>query len=902
MASRSFFIFLLVLLFVLSLSIILFELALTRIFSIVLWYDYAFMAISIAFFGLGIGSFVIHIRKDKIDNPKKDSTVDQHFTFSSRIVQYAIGYGISVPVFIFLIGYIPSDTSYIYLFYLISSIPFFFAGAGMALIFLAMSEKISKLYFADLIGAALATIILDPIMQSLGAGSALLLTSVVVVGISACSYFFLIKRVTKDRKENTETSYSPSHSHAEVDGKEVIVKGQKNRLNVLSAITLSGLIILLIVNSTTSSTNIFEIKPGMSKGLYYQLNHPSEYQHLSEEWNSFSRVDVTRRIDHQQENENIISSTPSIASSEQNNNNNNSDGSSNDESSNNGDTAVAVADVDNATSQELASIIIDADAATPIYRWDASLSDVAWIQKYMDYLPYEMIDANNTLVIGSGGGEDILVALAGGAENVTAIELNPLVVSAVKRFEGQSGNIYSNDKVELLIDDGRRYISSTAEKYDVIVLKLVDSWAAQLAGGYALSENYLYTVEAFQQYFRHLDKDNGGMLVMTRWNFELPRLMPLIVDSLVKETGKSRESVAEHVMVVEDRPGLYFGRSEDNQKYYPVLVMVKSTPFVNAEVTMVKEKAEGNQAEITMLAANYVTTPFDKLFNNDNALYNEYFSTTVASNPTIPTDDSPFYFAREQIPKQMIILLVTVMAISGLLSALLIYHARKTSVRFNSRSSFHVLFAIFIGVGFMILEVTFIQKFLLLLGTPIMALTVILFSILLSSGIGSYVSGKIFSKRPHKSVLASIPVLAGIIIIYFIYLQQIIESNITMELSYRIALTFGLLFPAGFLMGFQFPSLIKMASLISIQNKNEAVLQYDNYRNNKNNNTTLLWGINIVASVIGTVLAAISAMIVGFNGNLLIGLCMYLGAGTCALLSFYYITNSRTTVSIGDNL
>jgi hypothetical protein len=897
MGSRSFSIFLLVLLFVLSLSIILFELALTRIFSIVLWYDYAFMAISIAFFGLGIGSFVIHVQKDKIDNPKKKSIVHPQITFSSRIVQYAIGYGISIPVFIFLIGYIPSDTSYIYVFYLISSIPFFFAGSAIALIFLAMSEKISKLYFADLIGAALATIILDPIMQSLGAGSALLLTSVIVVGASACSYFFLMTRATRDRK-GVDTSDSTLYSGEEGHRKEVIVKGHRNRLNAFSAITCSGLIVLLIVNST-SSTNIFEIKPGMSKGLYYQLNHPSEYQHLSEEWNSFSRVDVTRRIDHQQENENIISSTSSIASSEQNNN---TDGSNNDESINNGGTSIAAADPDNATSQELASIIIDADAATPIYQWDGSQSDVAWIKKYMDYLPYEMVNANNTLVIGSGGGEDILVALAGGADNVTAVELNPLVVSAVKHFEGQSGNIYSNDKVELLIDDGRRFISSTTEKYDVIVLKLVDSWAAQLAGGYALSENYLYTVEAFQQYFRHLDKDNGGMLVMTRWNFELPRLMPLIVDSLVKETGKSRESVAEHVMVVEDRPGLYFGRSEDNQKYYPVLVMVKSTPFVNGEVTMVKEKAEGNRAEITMLATNYVATPFDKLFNNDNAVYNEYFSTAVASNPTIPTDDSPFYFAREQIPKQMIILLVTVIAISGLLSALLIYHARKTSVRFNSRSSFHVLFAIFIGVGFMILEVTFIQKFLLLLGTPIMALTVILFSILLSSGIGSYVSGKIFSKRPHKSALASIPILAGIIIIYFIYLQQIIESNITMELSYRIALTFGLLSPAGFLMGFQFPSLIKMASLISIQNKNEPMLQYDNYHNNKNNNTTLLWGINIVASVIGTVLAAISAMIVGFNGNLLIGLCMYLGAGTCALLSFYYIANSRTTVPIGGNV
>src|SRR5918992_586604 len=899
MASRSFFIFLLVLLFVLSLSIILFELALTRIFSIVLWYDYAFMAISIAFFGLGIGSFMIHIQKDQFNTLKKKSIIDLKLTFSSRIVRYAIAYGIFLPIFIFLIGYIPSDTSYIYLFYLISSVPFFFAGAAMALIFLAMSEKISKLYFADLIGAALATIILDPMMQSLGAGSFLLLISAVVVGFSACSYFFMLRRTATDHrveeekeKEEEEPSYHNPRPSSDIDRKKLVVK-RENRVKVLAAITFSGLMILLIVNSA-SSMNIFDIKPGMSKGLYYQLNHPSEFQHLSEEWNSFSRVDVTRKIGKQEADNNILSSSLPVGSNKQNNN---SDG-----SSNNNNNGLTVAGIDNATPHELASIIIDADAATPIYRWNGSQSDIAWIQKYMDYLPYEMINANNTLVIGSGGGEDILVALSDGVDDVTAVELNPLVVSAVKRFDSQSGNIYNNNNVELIIDDGRRFISSSSEKYDVIVLKLVDSWAAQLAGGYALSENYLYTVEAFQQYLRHLDKDNGGMLVMTRWNFELPRLMPLIVDSLVKETGKSRESVAKHVMVIEDRPGLYFGRSDDNQKYYPILVMIKSTPFLDGEVTMVKEKAEANQAEITMLADNHVAAPFNKLFNNDSNVYSEYFSTTVASNPTVPTDDSPFYFAREQIPKQMIILLITVMAISGLLSALLIYHARKRRVKFDSRSSFHILFAIFIGVGFMILEVTFIQKFLLLLGTPIMALTVILFSILLSSGIGSYVSGKIFSKRPHKSVLASTPVLAGIIIIYFIYLQQIIESNITMELPYRIALTFGLLFPAGFVMGFQFPSLIKMASLISLQNKNEALLQYDNYRNNKNNNTTLLWGINIVASVIGTVLAAISAMIVGFNGNLLIGLCMYLGAGTCALLSIYYITNNRTTVSIGGNL
>ena len=885
-----------VVLFFLSLSIILFELALTRIFSIMLWYDYAFMAISIAFFGLGIGSFIVHIQRDKIKLQKKKSTTEPQFDFSSRrIVQFAIAYGISVPVFIFLIGYIPSDTSYIYLFYLISAIPFFFAGAGMALIFSAMSEKISKLYFADLIGAASATIILDPLLQTLGAGSVLLLTSVAIVGASACSYYFALTSGTRGRKgENLRYHAQPDAATK----REKIKVEPWNRLNLFAAITFAGLLMLLIVN-TASTTNIFEIKPGVSKGLYYQINHPSEFEHLSEGWNSFSRVDVTRKID-KQENNNVLSSSTITVSTEKNKN-------SSSDSGNNG----ATADMDNDSGRELASIIIDADAATPIFRWNGSQSDITWIQKYMDYLPYKMINANNTLVIGSGGGEDILVALSGGADNVTAVELNPLVVSAVKHFDSKSGNIYNdnNNNVDLFIDDGRRFISSTSEKFDVIVLKLVDSWAAQLAGGYALSENYLYTVEAFQQYLRHLDKENGGMLVMTRWNFELPRLMPLIVDSLVKETGKSRESVARHVMVVEDRPGLYFGRSNDNQKYYPVLVMVKSTPFLDRQVTMVKEEAQRNRAEITMLAGNYVAAPFSKLFNNDNTAYNEYFYTTAASNPTIPTDNSPFYFAREQVPKQMIILLATVVAISGLLSALLIYHARKTRIQFNFRSSFHILFAIFIGLGFMILEVTFIQKFLLLLGTPIMALTVILFSILLSSGIGSYVSGKIFSRRPHRAVLTSIPILAGIIIVYFLYLQQIIASTISMELPYRIALTFGLLSPAGFLMGFQFPSLIRMASSssssIAVQGKNEEMVykgEYNNY-NNKNNNTTLLWGINIIASIIGTVLAVIFAMIIGFNGNLLIGLCMYLGAGTCALFSLYYMRNNRTrAVSIGGNL
>jgi hypothetical protein len=794
---KPFLVFLLLVLFFSSLSTILLELALTRVFSIILWYDYAFMAISVAFFGLGIGSLVIHMQKD---SARWKDKYEKREYLSSRIIYFAIAYAVSVPVFVFLLSSIPPSTSNIYLFYLVSSVPFFFAGSIMALVFHAMPQNISKLYFADLVGAASATLLLDPLMQKLGAEYVILLTAPMVAA-SAIIGALILKGRQADRI------------------------ALARRTKMLAGIVLAATIFLPIAGNA-SNLGIFEVQPGSNKGLYYQLANPSKFEHLSKEWNSFSRVDVTSKTGE-------VDSNP----------------------------------------RELASIIIDADAGTPIFQWNGSRSDLAWLQEYMDYLPYDMQKTDSTLVIGGGGGEDIQTALAGGSKNVTAVELNPLIVSAVKRFGSQSGDVYDRKDVGLFIDDGRRFISSTDARYDAIVIKLVDSWAAQLAGGYALSENYLYTTEAFQQYLRHLNKD--GMLVMIRWNFELPRLMPLVVDSLVKETGQSRESASKNVIVVEDRPGLYFGRTSDSQTYYPVLVIVKPTPFTDSQVDLATKRAAENRADVTMLADRYIQPPYDKLFNSN--AYREYLASL--SNPNIPTDDSPFYFAKEPVPQQMVILLETVLGISAALSVLLVYHARRKKARMDATSGFHILFAVFIGLGFMFLEITFIQKFLLLLGTPIMALTVILFSILLSSGVGAYLSGRLFAGRPYRAVFVTVPILAGVILFDFAFLQGIIDSSITMELPYRIALTMAILSPAGLLMGFQFPSLISMASFMK----------------NRGNDTTLLWGVNIVASIIGTVLAATLAMVIGFSGNLLFGLGTYAGAAASALMALLAIKYAKVT-------
>src|SRR5215212_2147798 len=833
-------IFILVTLFALSLSVLLFEITLTRMFSIILWYNYAFMAISVAFFGLGIGAIVIHLMRNKIRTEN----------LPSKILGASIAFGISLPIFLFLIGYvIPPSTSFIYLFFLVASIPFFFAGISMALIYLAMPKEVTKLYFVDLAGAAGATLILDYLLQGFGAESLVLFIGIMITAPPIIASLSLSRQ---------PTDHVPV---ARIEKKLIIY----------------GIIFLSVVSTLLGANfgfNVLAISPGENKGLNSYLTDSSNNRHLSAQWNSFSRIDIIGHINT------------------------------------------------NAKSRTIGSILIDADALTPLLRWNGSIADVQWLKNFMDYMPYEISsnnNNNNTLVIGSGGGEDVLVALAGGAKNVTAVELNPLIISAAKRFGGSlAGNLYDRKDVHLFIDDGRRFISSTNSKYDKIVIKLVDSWAAQLAGGYALSENYLYTVEAFKQYLQHLN-GNNGMLVMVRWNIELPRLMPLVVESLKQQEAKEKtttsarlaaapraergaadsgsvsaggaqtnsiQDISKQIVVVEDRPGLTFG-SNNQRTEYPVLVMVKNTPFTSSELDLIKARAARSDARVIAIPGLPAQPPHDKLLVSSNTGLNDpqqqflsplskatYSQESSSFGMTPPTDDSPFYFAKEKIPAQLVLLLETVVGVSAVLAFLLVYYSKVNKIRLTASSRLHVIFVMLIGLGFIFLEITFIQKFLLLLGTPIMALTVILFSILLSSGIGAYLSGRLFGKNPYRAVIISIPILAGIIIFYYSFIEEIIDSKIVLPLYERIAVTFALLSPAGLLMGFQFPSITRMAYESSLHSLK---------RHPGNQDITLLWGVNVIASVIGTVLTTISSMVIGFNGNLLIGLGLYVSALAAAI-------------------
>lgn len=827
------------------------------------------MAISIAFFGLGVGSLIAHIGKMRVPREK----------IPFLLLKSSLGFAVTVVVFLLLASYIiPPSVDYLYLFYLASSLPFIFGGFTIALIFYSTPKDISRLYFYDLMGSAAATLLLDPLLRGLGAESTLIFISLMLSATCLLGFSMLARK-----KEYANTFGSKSSRFAILNSLPSIVRETSGVQIRVLAITLGLIIILsLVLTLNSSHKGLISVKPGQDKGLYFQLLNRSAFEHLYTEWNSFSRIDVTRQI-----HDPVLSQDSELTG----------------------------------RSRSLAAVAIDADADTPVMRWNGTSPDLEWIKRYMDFLPYEIIKPNSTLVIGSGGGEDVLTALAGGSKNITAVEINPLIIEAAKRFGESAGNLYEREEVDLVIDEGRRYLSGTNSEFDLIVIKLVDSWAAQLAGAYALSENYLYTIEAFKQYLEHLD-ENHGILVLIRWNIELPRLVPLIYESLrevnsEKQGGEelynssrglasANQDVLNKVVIVENKPGLYFLPTGEGS-IYPVIVMIKKSGFTPSEIEAAKQRVNQRESRTIVLPDEYAETPYGEILSGNLSTGDIGRIYDAAFKLPVPTDDSPFFFARERIPSQLLTLLATVLVLSAVLIILLLYYSKLNRIdtaRAMSSSRHYLLFAAFIGFGFMFFEIILIQKFLLILGTPVLALTAILFSILISTGIGSYASGKIFRNRPDKAILLSMPFLFALAIAYYFVLDHAIYQSISLPVYERISVTLVFLLPIGFFMGFQFPSITRLASgegrsehdtrqsLTYSKNIAESkTVSLEKQDNTDGHNITLIWGVNIIASVIGSVLAVISSMALGLNDTLLMGFGFYVAALGILLLK---LQQSRT--------
>lgn len=721
---------------------LMFELMLTRIFSATIWYHYAFVAISVALLGWGLGGFLVYVF-GLAKYPRQARSI---------LIVLSLLLSVTLQIFLYTILQLPFTPERLNLYFLLSILPFLAGGAALSLAFEANGHDINRLYFADLVGAAAGVLIVPLVISLLGAETAILATAI----LPALAAVLLSTR-----------------------------DGQTSRRGwqVLAVLVLIGNI---SVAGWNYKTQTWTIRDAPSKALYKLLaDHPKAHI-VSDHWNAYSRITAVRGFDD----------------------------------------------------YHVARLFIDSDAETSVLPWDGTMTGLkddgrSWFRAF----PLRLAPQPKVLVIGPGGGTDVVMSIVAGSPQVTGVEMNPLMVQAVRDFGAEAGNIYNHSKMRLIMDEGRNFIQRTDERFDTIILGFVDSWASVASGGLSLTENYLYTREALEAYYDHLSE--RGTLAIVRWPTDVPRLVANSVD-LLQARGMSIPEIGKHILAVsEHKP------ASPNDPVETIFMFTRSP--LTAEMTD-KLLAGFNNAYVVWSSYRPSEKPYADLFEgrNDFAAYTDAFATRA----TPVNDDHPFYFATDKqywgIPA-FAVRLVSIPLGAVVVFAILLLIAGKL-LHFRAPGGRTILYFGALGVGFIIVEVALVQRLILLLGHPIYTLVVILFTLLLASGIGSRFAGRFAPERIHRALGWIIPLVIALVIVAAFGLPLVVDSTMSFTQAQRIAVAAALTFPFGFLMGMPFP--------LGLRRHAQDPLGAP---------VSSLWGINGVASVIGSIAGMMIAVAAGFT-------------------------------------
>jgi spermidine synthase len=528
-------------------------------------------------------------------------------------------------------------------------------------------------------------------------------------------------------------------------------------------------------------------------------------------------------------------------------------------------------------------IFIDADASTGIANFDFNhLTDHQYQQLEHEgpALPYNLRPGAKTLIIGPGGGWDVSRALASGSHDVTGVEINPIIGTKIMRqqFPQLSQNLYLRPDVHINIEDGRSYVRRSTDKFQVIQATLVDTWASTAAGAFALSENNLYTTDAFRDYLTHLTPD--GLLTFTRWGFDPPRESLRLVSLAIAALGDLGEHDAwRHVMV---------GRAGGNSELHGFgaldTVIISRMALSDADVARARQAfADAHMQEI-YLPGDAASNPFGELLLAKDPLQ---WERNYQFDVTPVTDNRPFFFYTVQprdvrafllatgsrsadlkvnvaVPKLFDAMFVSLLAVAIILTLPPLVLGTKLPRNRSVRGFLFYFLAI--GMGYILIEVALIQKFVLFLGHPTYALTVVIFSMLVSSGLGSYASRKLIGDDPRRLIVA-LGVVALLVVVLAAIVQPVLSNGVGLPFLVKVTATVLMLAPAGFAMGLPFPTGLRMMERAHPPSVRWA------------------WSLNAAASVLGSVGALVLALYLGIVQTLLIGGGLYAVAALVAALS-----------------
>jgi hypothetical protein len=749
--------------FLITLSGLILEVGLTRIYSASIWYHFAFVAISVALLGWGLGGFTVHLWKQA-----KPVSMN-----AASLV--TLLYAAAIPLCLWLLVRYPFEMDRLPLYFLAPLLPFFLAGMALSIIFDLHRTESSSLYFYDLVGAALGAVLVTLLLHVFGGEAALL------VGAIAPAVAALLISLSPAPAGNAKGPAAPTSRIIQI-------------IAVVAFLLTTGAAFSAVKFGT------FRVKPGTTKAMRNQMDASPGSKIVQTGWNAYSRIDCVEGLPN-----------------------------------------------------SFARLYIDSDAWTGIRGWDGKLESVQDMRWSYRALPFRLTPDAETMIIGPGGGPDVVAALASGSRKVTAVEMNPLMLKFVRSYGARAGNLYDRPDVETVLSEGRNFISRTDRKFDIILLGFVDSWASVASGGLSLSENYLYTTEAMRAYYDHLS--DNGIVVVLRWEMDIPRL----VSNAVATLGASE--AAKRIVVLMEK------QAAPND-YPQMLFMLRKRPFTDAELKEISEK--WTQANPVIMPGGTAPPMIADVLAGRKTL--QQYDDASPRYVGAVWDDSPFYFAIDRpfrmpgtIAERLLKWLLAPSVGLLLLFAVLGMPRRKGNDETGQRPAYRyagsLLYFAALGFGFIAVELALLQNLTLLVGHPIYSLSVLLFTLLAFGGLGSALSVRV----PMWLACVAVAVIGAI---EALALPRLVPALLWLPLSGRIVVAICLIAPLGLAMGMPFPSGLRRTGDGSLAAP------------------PFYWGLNGIMSVIGSVTTVFVALTAGFQAAMLMGSACYLLAALASRMAF----------------
>ena len=774
-------------LFGVTLSTLMYEIALTRIFSVTMWYHFAFVAISVALFGMTVGALIVYLLPHRFP-PNR---------VNHQLWLFSLLFGVSIAVCFAIqmtIKFVPHRTFEgavsVVATCVVISIPFVFSGIVVCLALTRFPERVNRLYAADLVGASLGCVLLVVAFSVLDGPS-------LVIGVGALA-----------------TLAAVAFAAAAGFRRGMAIAG-------IAVVVLGG---FALANARLHSQGDPYLRVLWAK-------EQSDPEHDYERWNAFSRVTV--------DGEGDAAKPPASP----------------------GLSTTLPPDI---TVRQL-GMLIDSTAGTVLTEYDGDPDETDFLRYDITNLAHFARDDADVLVVGVGGGRDVLSALEFDQRSVTGVEINGNILDIVNGpFGDFTGHLDRDPRVTFVNDEARSYLARTDQRYDIIQISLIDTWAATSAGAYALSENSLYTTEAWDVFFDSLA--SNGILSVSRWYNTVGNAEPL---ETYRTTALAAEALKEHGV---DNPRehmlIYHGPPRDFGVSIATL-LVSPEPFSQADVDAVNE-AVGRLAFTTIL------TP--------DAALDERFEGLAApggpgdavdefeANISPPSDNRPFFFqmaevddifdrggvGNQHVTQPVLVLGMLALTVLGLAALCIVVPLLLTTRRSAHRGMFP-FYGYFagIGLGFLLIEIAQLQRLSIFLGHPTYALTVVLFSVLLFSGIGSMLTERFVRVERPATLIVPLLVLMAVVAVFGFATPAIIHGMDDATTPVRIGVAVGLLMPLGLVMGTPFAIGMRAAAT------------------RPGAPTAFLWGINGATSVCASVFAVVIALFLGISAAYLAGFLAY---------------------------